>query len=286
MPNRLSAFFYGEKAHDRENVTVFDIGCSGGVGAEWNIFGPALRAVGFDPLVTEIERLKRSDRRSHIRYEAAFVGLSASQERERDTHERELSQRRKFYPNKLERFSSNLGHSLLCLDYRKEVFNAGVEPIHSSCRISVDEFTAQQTEISIDVLKTDTDGHDTEVLIGAHTALKSTAVAAKIECFFHRQISPYSNSFANVDRIMTGHRFYLFDIKHYTYTRGALPGPFQFEILAQTINGAPVWADVLYLRDLAHPNYEAIFGFAATPERIIKTACLMEAFGLAVAPRS
>ena len=79
---------------------------------------------------------------------------------------------------------------------------------------------------------------------------------------------------------MTSEGFYLFDIKPRTYTRGALPGPFQYEIFAQTTSGSPVWADVLYLRDLAHPSYEMLFGFDVTSERIIKTACFMEACGL------
>ena len=79
---------------------------------------------------------------------------------------------------------------------------------------------------------------------------------------------------------MTSKGFQLFDIKPQTYTRPALPGPFKYEIMAQTTNGPAVCADVLYLRDLAHPDYETLFGFPATPERIIKTACVMEACSL------
>src|SRR6516225_1369140 len=91
MLNRLSAFLYGEKAPDREQVTVIDVGCSGGVGTEWEVFGAALCAVGFDPLVSEIERLRQTEQRPNISYEAAFVGLGPVQKQERDALESSLS---------------------------------------------------------------------------------------------------------------------------------------------------------------------------------------------------
>ena len=79
---------------------------------------------------------------------------------------------------------------------------------------------------------------------------------------------------------MASKGFYLFDIKPRTYTRAALPGPFYYESMTRTTNGSPVWADVLYLRYLAQHDYEMLFGFHVTQERIVKMACLMEAFGL------
>jgi hypothetical protein len=280
MPNRLSAFFYGEKAADRESVTVFDVGCSGGLGTEWDIFGASLRATGFDHLLSEVERLRRTERRPNVDYEAFFVGLNAAQEKEREEYESALSERNKFFPDLGARSSAARAVEILSYDQEKEIYNSGADIIYSSHRISLDEFAERHSLVNVDILKIDTDGHDIEVLIGAQKLLGSTTLGAKIECFFHRQISPYANSFSNVDRIMTSKGFHLFDIRLRTYTRGALPGPFQYEIFAQTTNGSPRWADVLYLRDLAHPDYEMLFGFQATPERIIKTACLMEAYGL------
>jgi hypothetical protein len=51
-------------------------------------------------------------------------------------------------------------------------------------------------------------------------------------------------------------------------------------MLAQTKNGSVVWADAVFLRDLAELKYENIYGFACTPERVLKLACFMEIFGL------
>jgi len=280
MPKRLSAFFYGEKASDREPVTLFDVGCSGGIDEEWEIFGLSLHAIGFDPLETEIERLTRAERRLHVHYEAAFVGLSSAQQKERERSEAALSEADRFYTNVYDRSSTRKALEILSYDYIKEQFNSGASKTYSSRHISLDEFAKERSITSVDFLKTDTDGHDAEVLIGAEALLESAVIGTKIECSFSGSKSPYARSFANVDRIMTQRGFYLFDLKPYTYTRAALPGPFRYEILAPTTCGSPDMADALYLRDLAHPDYERIFGFSATPERIIKALCILESFGL------
>ena len=281
MPNRLSAFFYGENGRERAPVTLVDIGCSGGVGTEWNIFGASLRAVGFDPLEAEIERLKRVEQRPNISYVAAFVGLNANQEKECEAYESQLSDRARLPRHIMyERSSANSAHQLLSLDYVRERYNSGADPTYSTCRTSVDEYVAQHAIGNVDFLKTDTDGGDVKALLGAGETIASTVLGAYVECHFHGALSPYANTFANVDRIMTERGLHLFDIHPYTFTRAALPGPFQYEIFAQTTNGSVNFADVLYVRDLARPEYDEVFGFKVTPERIIKTACLLEAFGL------
>jgi FkbM family methyltransferase len=280
MLNRLSAFLYGEKAHDREPVTILDIGCSGGVESKWGVFGSSFHAIGFDPLELEIERLRKTDFRPNVRYEAAFVGLSAAQERERERCEQQLSEAGQFYPEIFARSSAWKAAEILAYDYVKDQYSHGAEQIYSTRRTSLDEFGQEHSLSNIDFIKTDTDGHDVEVLIGAETLLRSTVLGVGVECFFHRPNSPYATSFANVDRIMTSKGFYLFGMWPRAYSRAALPEPFEYELLASTRNGSPVFADVLYLRDLAHPDYERLFAFHATPERIMKTACVMECFGL------
>lgn len=79
---------------------------------------------------------------------------------------------------------------------------------------------------------------------------------------------------------MTSHGFYLCGMNIRTYTRAAPPGPFCYDGLFETSDGSPIWADVIYFRDLAAQDYEGTFGFEVTAERIIKTACLMVARGL------
>jgi FkbM family methyltransferase len=280
MLNRLSAFLYGEKASERDQVTVIDVGCSGGVGTEWEVFGRALRAVGFDPLMSEIQRLQQTEHRPNISYEAAFVGLGPAQEKERDAPESSLSGRDRFFPNLWARSSAARAAKILSYDYEKEIFNAGAERVYSRRQISLDEFAQQRSLTGVDMLKIDTEGHDLEVLVGAQDILESSVLAARVESFFDRPKSLYANTFSNVDRFMTSKGFYLFDVQPSTYTRSALPGPFQYDIFASTIGGSPIWADVLYVRDLASADYEALFDFEASEERIIKIACFLEAHGL------
>ena len=138
MPNHLSAFFYGEKADDRETVTVFDVGCSGGVGTEWDIFGSSLRAIGFDPLVTEIARLRQAERRPNVSYEAAFVGLNSAQEKEREAYESALSRRDRFFPDLEARSSARTATEILAYDYkRKYLIQAPTRYIrHSGYRLT------------------------------------------------------------------------------------------------------------------------------------------------------
>lgn len=277
---RLSKFLYDEKASDRDAVTLLDVGCSGGVGVEWNVFGTALHAVGFDPLTTEVERLRKAESRLNISYEATFVGLNPAQEHEREVHEASLSRRDQFFPNFFARSSARRAMASLSYNYEKEIFNSGSPVVYAPHRTSLDDFTQRHSITNVDVLKIDTDGSDLQVLIGAQRILESSVLAVRLECFFHGPRSAYANTFSNVDKFMTKRGFYLFDIKPFTYTRGVLPGPFQYDLLAQTIGGSPVWADVLYVRDLASPNYRALFDFEADGERVIKTACILEAYGL------
>jgi hypothetical protein len=51
-------------------------------------------------------------------------------------------------------------------------------------------------------------------------------------------------------------------------------------MFAQTQTGQFAWADMVYVRDLADPAHERVFDFAVTPERVLKTAAVMELFGV------
>jgi len=57
----------------RAPLLLADVGASGGIADQWRLFEPDLRAVGFDPLVTECERLNREESNPAIRYYDYFV---------------------------------------------------------------------------------------------------------------------------------------------------------------------------------------------------------------------
>ena len=58
--------------------TLVDIGCSGGISPAWRQFGEGLCALGFDPHVQEVERLRQAETLRGVSYAAAYAGLDQS----------------------------------------------------------------------------------------------------------------------------------------------------------------------------------------------------------------
>jgi hypothetical protein len=100
-----------------------------------------------------------------------------------------------------------------------------------------------------------------------------------IESQFHGLVHEESNTFRNIDRLLTSLGFSLFDLEVHRYSRAALPRPFVYSIPAQTRQGQVLWADALYLRDLGGEQH-ATLAREFPPEKILKLACLFEIFGL------
>ncbi len=276
----LTSHIYGENTTSRQPVTIFDVGCSwSGIGSEWNAFGSSLTGVGFDPREPEIERLRSIETRANVTYEAAYVGLNAEQRAARDAYEKTLDFRSTHSPNFFARSSAWRAAKLTAHDHAKEFFNAGVAERFTDRYLSLDEFSVGYPN-DVDLLKSDTDGSDMQVLLGAERILRSSVLAIQIECFFHGQISRYANTLANIDTFLREIGFSIYTIQPFGYTRAELPGQFYYDMLAQTRNGPLVWADAVFLRDLADLDYENIYGFAVTSESILKLACFMEVFGL------
>lgn len=278
----LTDLFYGDHATDRDAVTVVDVGCSGtGVEPQWNVFGGTLKGIGFDPREREIERLRSVETRSGIAYEAAYVGLTAAQALERDAYEATLTTAQRYDPRFIEdRSSAKRAASLISFDYATAMFSAGQDERFASRRIALDEWLPRHGWTP-DFLKVDTDGADMEVLWGADRVLRASVLGVHIECMCHGPLSRYANSLGTIDAFLRERGFQMYDLDAYRYTKAALPGPFHYDLLAQTQSGQLGFADALYLRDLSTPAHKDVFGFAADREAVIKLACTMEVFGLA-----
>lgn len=275
----LADFLYRTRAADRTPVTVFDVGCShDGVGPEWNVFGPALRGIGFDPLVAEIERLRAVERRPDIAYEAAFVGLTANEAGGKG-YDAWLPARLRFQSHWLERSSATRALTLTGTNYIQQYFNAGDVLRYSDRHLAIDDY-ARETRRAPDVLKIDTDGFEMDVLRGAERTIAESAQAVHVECMFQGPLDKYGNNLATIDTFLRERGLQLFTMEPFRYSRAALPAAFHYDIFAQTESGPLAWADALYLRDLASPGYEDVFGFAITAERVFAMAAIMEAFGL------
>jgi hypothetical protein len=74
--------------------------------------------------------------------------------------------------------------------------------------------------------------------------------------------------------------FTLIDLEPLRYTRAALPGEFAHDLAAQTVGGSIQWAEAIYVRDLADPDYERKHAFPVSREDVFKLAAFFDIFGL------
>jgi FkbM family methyltransferase len=275
----LAALLYGVDVLHRAPVTLFDVGCSGGVERHWLRFGEALHAVGFDPLVAEVNRLNsESTAKDRIRYEAAFVGCAEYDELfPRPLRDNSVASKSNA---SFERTSAAAHAQFKKIDYIKETFNRGEEVRLTDRKIELDAYAASEKIDRVDFLKVDTDGHDIEVLLGAREVLKRGCLAVCVEAQFHGAINPRANTFSNIDLLLRDLGFTLFDLEPIRYTRSALPGEFCYDLGAQTTGGAIQWAEAIYARDLGDPNYVRKHEFSFSSEDVYKLACFFDIFGL------
>lgn len=257
------------------DFTLVDVGASGGIARRWDIFGERLAAVGFDPLIAEVERLNGMERRPKVRYVAARVGWPRY---ESLLPVPEPGSPPILFNQPYGRTSAVKAHALQQHDYVRQHFNAGSEVAYAETYVSLDIYFAGQQPP--DFIKIDTDGHDYAVLLGADSSLKTGVLGVEIEVQFHGAAHEYANVFSNIDPFLRHRGFSLFDLRAYRYSRAALPAPFRSDILAQTTTGQIMWAEAVYFRDPAHEGYERTFDWRVSREQLMKLCCLFELYGL------
>jgi FkbM family methyltransferase len=256
-----------------------DVGCSGGVDGHWLQFEENLRGVGFDPLITEIERLRAQNTIPGLKYEDAFVGFSEYGNLfPKSFKENNIENKTNQW---FERTSARAYTRTKAMSYEQAVFNRGSELVYSDRWIDLDQYCKSVGMPGLDFLKVDTDGSDIIVLLGAREQLTRNVLGVEVEAQFTGEHHPYANTLFNIDRLMREAGLTLVDLETYRYTRAALPGRFYYDIAAQTTQGATQWGEAIYARDLADPDYEKKYPlFKVTPEAVLKLACFYEIYGL------
>jgi FkbM family methyltransferase len=259
---------------------LIDVGASGGLEKHWQLFGDRLRAIAFEPLVREAERLQQGAAGTKIHYEAAFVTCGSIDSLfPPDVRNDRMTSKSN---DPFQRVSAVRAMALMRMNYIEQVFNAGAPAVYADRSVALDDYVPGQEQRYVDFVKIDTDGHDFPVLLGAEALIRSGgALGFSIEAQFHGASHDYANTFSNIDRFMRAHGFSLFDLEPYRYSRSALPARFAHDIPAQTLSGQVMWAEALYFRDLADHEYERMWPYEVTVERVVKLACLYELFGLA-----
>ena len=275
----LPAKFAQSSQHKIDELMLIDVGASGGIDGFWKCFGSTLKAVGFDPLIAEIDRLNTASKSPRVRYEAALIGYP--------DYDRlfppDLRQNRITTKDNVsfQGTSAARAAEAMRLNYVKEMFNAGAEVRLTDRLISLDDFVRETGIPSVDFVKIDTDGHDIEVILGAERMLRTQEVLGIcVESQMHGASHPYSNTFSNIDRLLREWGFTLFDLDLWRYSRRSLPDQFFYKIPAQTLTGQVQWGEAVYFRDLASTDYQQMHGFSAGLAKKIKLACLLEIFGL------
>lgn len=270
----LPNIFKKEKI-DFEDCMLIDIGCSGGIESYWQSFGEKLNAIGFDPLVSEIERLNTSNKNPKVYYEEGFITYH-NLEKVFPKVEREAP-----YGLKWSRTSASAAAQAIQYNYAQNHFNDGKEMVFSKNFLELDEYLEKKKIPNVDFLKIDTDGSDFHVLLGAKETLQKRGVLGiMVEAQFHGSTHEYANTFSNIDIFLRKQGFTLFKFPTYTYTSAALPGVFMHDIFAQTRNGSIQFGDAVYFRDLADKQYNEKNNFNITRDKLVKLLCLLEMFKL------
>lgn len=267
MPN-LAKYLIANKAFKSKTVLV-DVGCSISYFRKLDLFRPQLQVFAFDPLLSEIERLKQNAP-SYVTYEDAFMVSSEPPERW------DAPSNAAFVQRTAHVLWSRLTHH----NSRKDVFNAGRPLVYTERKLTLDE---RFPEADVDFIKIDTDGHDFQVVEGAQQLLaRKQLLGAYVEVRFHGRQSDKANLWRNIDRLLCENGLSLFSLRTSAYSRAALPGPLE-EVKGRcrpSACGQLNWGDALYLRDLTDPSYQEIWGVKYAQEKYFRLAGLFDIFDL------
>ena len=280
---KLTARIASQRLWGERPFFLLDVGASGGVERRWFVFRELLRAIGFDPLVAEVERLNQANTHPGVRYEAALVGVDGYDELfppalrgDRLTSKNNCAFERSSAAAAQRQLSARTGQT-----YIQTVFNAGAAVVWTDRLVTLDSFVPSAEQPFVDFIKIDTDGHDVEVLLGAERLLRSGgALGVSVELQHHGAVHEYANTFSNIDRLLRRHGFTMFDLQLFRYSRATLPGQFAVRLGAHTVSGPVLSSEGLYFRDLADSGYEQMWSYDISRERVLKLVCLFEIFGL------
>jgi len=263
--------------------SLLDIGCSGGIDRQWRRWRRGLRAIGIDPDVAEIERLRAKEKHPHISYLSAFAGLPADHPfataklgkadlarnpwtRLSTARYMELVYSPKEDVSAKQKRSANLWAEARLADPEKCVI---VPEYLQSCGLR-----------SLDFLKIDVDGKDFDVLHSFDCALSEMAVlAVGIEVRFWGSHEETDGTLHNVDRFLKQRGFELLNLTIRRYSTSTLPSQFAQRAPGATMMGRVHQGDAMYARDLGSGLYDE-FANSLSSEKIVNLAVIFAIFDL------
>ena len=262
---------------------LVDVGCSGGIDRQWRRLRGRLRAIGFDPDVREIERLRAREKNPNVSYENVFAGLPPDHPFARQRHDRLELERNPWprlstarylelvYPSEREtadkeKRSANLWQAAQLADRASPVF--------------LPEYLLGKGITSLDFLKIDVDGADFDILNSFDHALEELQVlGVGIEVRFWGSEGGTDGTFHNVDRFLKARGFELFNLTIRRYSMTALPSRFQARAPGATEFGRVHQGDAMYARDLGSGLYRE-FADSLSADKILNLAAIFAIFDL------
>jgi hypothetical protein len=268
----------------KENFTLVDVGCSGGIEPAWRTFGDRLKAVGFDASLPECRRLEAAETHPNIRYVPGFVDIP------RDHPFYKRAEGKPPYTDELfRRFSVSwsLEMRAKCLagasHAEKMAHNLWheTELADQNTPIFVPDELRKLGTTDVDFLKIDIDGPDFRVLNSFDGLFAPFGIlAARLEVCMFGDADDTLHTFHNTDRFMRQQGYALIAIEPRTYSMRALPSRYTNTEPAQTVSGRLFLADALYARDPA--GFEEWKGLADTlsDEKLLKLAAIHSVWSL------
>lgn len=256
----------------QSQMTVVDVGASNGYARIWRAFGEKLSLHGFDPLVTEMQRLQSAEPNPNIQYHSFFVG-------EEDKTVQFDSDKSNQGPQKgiQSRLATFQAKNIATYDQIKEKFNSGKEIVLSEKMIRLDSFFPEGDHFGIDFIKIDTDGHDINVLRGAQNIISTGGLLGlDVEVRFIGPQGDNANLFRNIDRMLGKAGFSLYHLEPKKYSRAALPRVFVKNRPTISPHGQVRWANAVYLRDLGAPGASE----RVPLDKVLKSICLFDLYDL------
>ncbi len=264
-------------------LTLLDIGCSGGIDPGWRTLGDRLRAFAFDPNLGEVKRLSEIEAHAGITYVPGFVGIpgeAAGQAR--------LTSGNFWDRNPWGRLSVYRTHQIRARTQpaprveEKTALNRWPElPLADRTKpVIIPSFLREHGIEDVDFVKIDVDGADFLILRSLMQTLDDARVLGlKIEVNFFGSDDPDTHTFHNVDRLMKQKNFELFLLSTYPYSHAALPAPYQRDTPARTMWGRVTQGDAIYFRDLGAPENDS-WGRSAGKDKLLKLAAMFSLAGL------
>lgn len=283
LVNSCPLLDYVAQVSARGAFQLVDIGCSGGIDRRWRRMGRRLCAMGIDPDVREIERLRGKEANPAITYINAFAGIAAEHPfavRRKATAELARNPNQRLSTYRYQELAEVKIEELTDKEKRSANLWTQTALANPNAPVVVPEYLKSTGVASLDFLKIDVDGNDFDILNSFDRALSDLQImSVGIEVRLWGSHEETDGTFHNVDRFMKAQGFELFNLTTRRYSTSALPSRFAARVPGPTELGRVHHGDAMYARDLASGWYDD-FAKALPPDKILNLAVILAIFDL------